>query len=52
MNYSKIGLRHVLIWSKLGLESNFHEAGTIGGFGKRGEAHKPTIFTFYKYRSS
>ena len=30
---SKIGLRHVLSWSKLGLEPNF------GGFGKRGQTH-------------
>merc|ERR1712244_105696 len=32
---SKIGLRHVLSWTKLGLESKFHESGTFGGFGKR-----------------
>ena len=32
---SKIGLRHVLSWPKLGLEPKFHESGTFGGFGKR-----------------
>ena len=32
---SKIGLRHVLSWSKLGLEPKFHDPGTFGGFGKR-----------------
>ena len=31
---SKIGLRHVLSWPKLGLEPKFHELGTFGGFGK------------------
>ena len=32
---SKIGLRHVLSWPKLGLEPKCHESGTFGGFGKR-----------------
>ena len=32
---SKIGLRHVLSWPKLGLEPKFHDAGTFGGFGKQ-----------------
>ena len=32
---SKIGLRHVLSWPKLGLEPKFYESGTFGGFGKR-----------------
>ena len=32
---SKIGLRHVLSWPKLGLEPKFHESGTFGGFGNR-----------------
>ena len=35
---SKIGLRHVLSWPKLGLEPKFHESGTFGGFGKRGQS--------------
>ena len=29
---SKIGLRHVLSWPKLGPESRFHDPGTFGGF--------------------
>ena len=32
---SKIGLRHVLSWPKLGLEPKCHEPGTFGAFGKR-----------------
>ena len=32
---SKIGLRHVLSWPKLGLEPRFYESGTLSGFGKR-----------------
>ena len=28
---SKIGIRHVLSWPKLGLQPKFHEAGTFGG---------------------
>jgi hypothetical protein len=47
---SKIGLRHVLSWSKLGLEPKFHDPGTFGGFGKRGQTHTQTRFMFYKYR--
>ena len=35
MKNSKIGLRHVLSWPKLGLEPKFHDPGTFGGFGKR-----------------
>ena len=31
---SKIGLRHVSSWPKLGLEPKFNESGTLGGFGK------------------
>ena len=32
---SKIGLRHVLSWPKLGLEPKFYESGTFCGFRKR-----------------
>ena len=39
---SKIGLRHVLSWPKLGLEPKFHDPGTYGGFGKRGQTHRQT----------
>ena len=39
MKNSKIGLRHVLSWPKLGLEPKFHDPGTFGGFGKRGHTH-------------
>ena len=39
---SKIGLRHVLSWPKLGLESKFHDPGTFGGFGKRGQTDRQT----------
>ena len=42
MKISKIGLRHVLSWIKLGLEPKFHEPGTFGGFGKRGHTNKQT----------
>ena len=38
INISKIVLRHVLSWPKLGVESDFHEAGTFGGFGKRAQS--------------
>ena len=37
---SKIGLRHVLSWPKLGLEPKFHDPGTFGGFGKRGQTDR------------
>ena len=47
---SKIRLRHVVSWPKLGLESKFHKARTFGGFGKRGQTHRPTSFMFNKYR--
>ena len=33
----KIGLRSDLSWPKVGLEQKFHEPGTFGGFGKRGQ---------------
>ena len=50
---SKIGLRHVLSWPKLGLEPKFHDPGTFGGFGKREHTHRQTDrqtrFMFYKY---
>ena len=39
---SKIGLRHVLSWPKLGMEPKFHEPGTFGGFGKREQTYKHT----------
>ena len=32
---SKIGLRHVLSWPKLGLEPKCHDPGTFGGFRKQ-----------------
>ena len=35
---SKIGLRHVLSWPKLGIEPKCHETGTFGGFGKRAQS--------------
>ena len=31
---SKIGLRHVLSWPKLGLEPKCHDPVTFGGYGK------------------
>ena len=39
---SKIGLRHVLSWPKLGLEPKFHDPWTFGGFGKRGHTDRQT----------
>ena len=39
MKILKIGLRHVFIWLKLGLEPKFHDDETFGGFGKRGQTH-------------
>ena len=39
---SKIGLRHVLSWPKLGLEPKFHDPGSLGGFGKREHTHTHT----------
>ena len=39
---SKIGLRHVLSWPKLGLEPKFYEPGTFGGFGKREQTYTQT----------
>ena len=54
MKNSKIGIRHVLSWPKVGLEPKFHDPGTFGGFGKRGQTHRQTHrqtrFMFYKYR--
>ena len=51
---SKIGLRHVLSWPKLGLETKCHGPGTFGGFGKCEQRNKQTDrhtrFMFYKYR--
>ena len=32
---SKIGLRHVLSWPKVGLEPKIHDLGTSGDCGKR-----------------
>ena len=37
---SKFGLRHVLSWPKLGLGPKFHDPGSFGGFGKRGQTNK------------
>ena len=39
---SKIRLRHVLKWPKLGLEPKFHDPGTFGGFGKREQTDRHT----------
>ena len=47
---SKIGLGSDSSWPKLGLEPKFHETWTFGGFGKRGQTNKHTIFMFSKYR--
>ena len=38
----KIGLRHVLSWPKLGLDRKFHDPGSFGGFGKRGQTDTQT----------
>ena len=46
----KIGIRHVLSWPKLGLESKFRGAGTFGGFGKGEQTDIHTILVFNKYR--
>ena len=40
MKILKIGLRHDLSWPKFGLEPKFHDPGTFGGFGKRGQTYK------------
>ena len=37
---SKIWLHHVLTWPKLRPEPKFHDPGTFGGFGKRGQTHR------------
>ena len=42
MKISKIGLRHVLSWPKLGLEPKCQDPGTFGGFRKRGQTHRQT----------
>ena len=39
---SKIGLRRVLSWHKLGLKPKFHDPGTFDGFGKREQTHTQT----------
>ena len=39
MKISKIGLRHVLSWPKLGLE---HDPVSFCGFGKRGQTNPQT----------
>ena len=44
---SKIGLLHVLSWPKVGLEAKFHDPGTFGGFGKRGQTNKQTRLMFF-----
>ena len=30
---------HVRSWPKVGLEPKFHDPGTFGGFGKRGQTY-------------
>ena len=42
MKNSKIGLRHVLSWPKVGLDPKFHDPGIFGGFGKRGQTDRHT----------
>ena len=37
---SKIGLRHVLSWAKLGLEAKYHDPGSFGGFGEPGQTNR------------
>ena len=39
---SKIGARHVSSWSKLGLEPKYHDPGTFGGSGQRGQTYRQT----------
>ena len=60
-NNSKLGLRHVLSWPKLGTEPTFYETGTIDGFRKRAQilsdiqrkqTDRHTRFMIYKYRLS
>ena len=46
----KVGFRHVLSWSKRRLEPKCHDAGTFGGFGKRGHTDRQTRFMFYMCR--
>ena len=48
---SKIGLRYVLSWPILGLEPKFHDSGTFGGFGKRGQTfiRYPVVFNTGPY---
>ena len=49
MKNSKIGLRHVRTRPKWRLEPKFHEAGTFGGWEKRGQTDTHTRFMVYKY---
>ena len=46
MNNSKIRLRRVLSWPKLGPKPKFHDAGTFGGFRKRAQSlsNIPRVF--------
>ena len=44
---SKIGIRHVLSWPKLGLQPKLQDPGTFGGFGKRYHTDTQTTFMFY-----
>ena len=46
INILKIGLRSDLSWPKVGIESKFHDPGTFGGFGKRGQTYRH-VFMFY-----
>ena len=39
---SKIRLRYVLSWPKVGLEPKSHDPGTFGDFGKREQTYKQT----------
>ena len=52
MKNSEIGLPHVLSWPKLGLEPEYRDPGTFGGFGKLAEIDRQTRFMLYKYRYS
>ena len=51
IKFSKIGLRHVLSWSKLGVKPKFLESGTVGGFRKRGQSFNqyPAVFNTGPY---
>ena len=41
---SKIGLRHVLSWPKLGLEPKCHDPVTFGGFRKCAQIYRKVCF--------